>query len=523
MSYRVEQKIKGRIYVYEVECYWDKEKKQPRQKRKYLGPKEKIYNQPKISKKEKYRSSNFISKSYGDIFLIQYLQDELGISALLKKVFQEDYQTMLALSSFMLQENSPSYLFPYWHDEHYLLKIDRLNSQQLSSLYEKLGRCERECWTFLKYWGKHLSPTDGIYYDITSISSYSDQIDWVEWGYNRDKEILPQINIGLTHCLKTSLPLSYHVHPGSIVDVSTLKNTIKRFELFELSNMFYILDRGFCSITNLLAMHQSKMRFIQPLSFRLKKAKALALSHKKTICSAENAMKYQEEILYYAKDKIIFEEITFNAHLFYNEKLSIDYKHHLYKAILELEEMIKDLDSEQARDKFFSDSIPNRYRRYFRQDKKGLILRDQIAIDEDIFFSGVMIFVVDNMKDIQSHAIIEYYRNRDRIEKEINTLKNYIDGKRIRAHHQDTANGRLFIKFLALIIYTKIVNVIKKDSKLKHYSINEIIAELRKLKVNIFSKEQHFLTELSKKQKMIFKAFGVNLENIDQYLINQPT
>jgi hypothetical protein len=33
MSYVIEQKIKGRIYLYQVESYWDKNKKHPRQRR----------------------------------------------------------------------------------------------------------------------------------------------------------------------------------------------------------------------------------------------------------------------------------------------------------------------------------------------------------------------------------------------------------------------------------------------------------------------------------------------------------
>ncbi|MDY6966698.1 MAG: transposase, partial [Halobacteriota archaeon] len=37
MSYIVKQKIRGRLYAYEVESYWDPMKKQARQKRKYLG------------------------------------------------------------------------------------------------------------------------------------------------------------------------------------------------------------------------------------------------------------------------------------------------------------------------------------------------------------------------------------------------------------------------------------------------------------------------------------------------------
>jgi hypothetical protein len=37
MSYTIKQKIGNRIYAYEVGSYCDKKKKQPRQKRKYLG------------------------------------------------------------------------------------------------------------------------------------------------------------------------------------------------------------------------------------------------------------------------------------------------------------------------------------------------------------------------------------------------------------------------------------------------------------------------------------------------------
>ena len=37
MSYMVRQKIRGKTYIYEAFGFWDKEKRQPRQKRKYVG------------------------------------------------------------------------------------------------------------------------------------------------------------------------------------------------------------------------------------------------------------------------------------------------------------------------------------------------------------------------------------------------------------------------------------------------------------------------------------------------------
>ena len=157
MSYVVEQKIKGRIYLYEVESFWDKDKKQARQRRKYLGPKEKVYKKSTPAEKDSNLQANssspssFISKSYGDVFLINYLQEQLKLTDILKNEFGEDYKEILALSAFMLQESSPSYMFPYWHEEHCFEDVKKLNSQNISNIYEYIGRHERERFNFLTH------------------------------------------------------------------------------------------------------------------------------------------------------------------------------------------------------------------------------------------------------------------------------------------------------------------------------------------------------------------------------------
>ncbi len=73
MAYIVEQPIKGNIYLYRVESYWNKEKRQPRQHRIYLGPKEK---KTKLSLR-KIKNANLISKSYGTVFLLNYIAKHL--------------------------------------------------------------------------------------------------------------------------------------------------------------------------------------------------------------------------------------------------------------------------------------------------------------------------------------------------------------------------------------------------------------------------------------------------------------
>ena len=105
MSYIVEQKIKGNIYLYKVSSYWDKDKKQPRQKRIYIGPKNKE-NKSNI----KAKNSDLITKNFGNIFLLKFLTDRLGITEILQAVFPENYFKILALAYYEIMEASAFYL-----------------------------------------------------------------------------------------------------------------------------------------------------------------------------------------------------------------------------------------------------------------------------------------------------------------------------------------------------------------------------------------------------------------------------
>ena len=75
MSYRIEQKVKNHTYVYQVDSYWDKEKKQSRQKRIYLGKKD-----PVTGELEKEKESIYSSLDYGHTALLQALSKKLGIT-----------------------------------------------------------------------------------------------------------------------------------------------------------------------------------------------------------------------------------------------------------------------------------------------------------------------------------------------------------------------------------------------------------------------------------------------------------
>ena len=175
MSYIIEQKIKGKIYLYKVESYWDKEKKQPRQKRVYIGPKDKS-----ASASVKSKPTRLISKNYGNVYLLNEVVKRIGLDSVLKSCYPDLYKEILALTYFEIMESSPSYLFPYWLDEQDIKQVKKLYSPDISELYDTLGRDQESRKNFHQIWIAHLKPSEGIYYDITSISSYSTKIDYIE-------------------------------------------------------------------------------------------------------------------------------------------------------------------------------------------------------------------------------------------------------------------------------------------------------------------------------------------------------
>ena len=508
MSYIIEQKIKGKIYLYKVESYWDKTKQQSRQKRTYIGAKDKS-----ISINVKAISSQLITKNYGNICLLEHISESTGLTKTLRYCFPEEYKDILALSWYEIMEGSPGYLYHYWLEEQNITGVKTLYSSDISGLHENIGRNQKSRAAFTRNWIKELNPVHGIYYDITSFSSYSTKNDFVEWGYNRDNEELPQINMGMVCCQESGLPFFYNIFPGSIVDVSTIKNMLKYLEEYKLQNFILILDRGFFSTANILSIIDSpqEITLLQPLSFSLKKAKELVRQSRKQLKSVETAFKYNEEILHHTTSSIQIKEHEFTAHIFFNEKMELEHRHQFLSALFDLEARLgkQKIDTKSDAQKIINTEIPEKTRQFFCWNSKlKKNVKNEKKINDHLVKFGYFI-IITNEKNFDKLTILDYYRDKDKVEKIFDAVKNEMDGNRLRAHSAYNTDGRLFIKFIALIIYMHITKVMRKNKLFGKYSIQELLKELSKMKISFLNNIEPVKSEISKKQLSIFKAFNI--------------
>jgi transposase len=511
MSYIIEKKSGKSVYLYEVTSYWDPEKKQSRQTRRYLGKKD-------PSTGEVHRPRNHMprqAKDYGNIYLLQEIARQMGVSSILQTVFGEDAAPLLTLALFDISEAAPFYLFPGWAACTYIEPVPALSSGQISEFTHRLGQMDREREEFFQLWTARCRPVPTIVFDITSLSSYSALLSEVEWGYNRDHEHLPQVNLGIVYAEKEQLPLYYQLYPGSIRDVSTLPNIVEYLGLLGLTPTLFVMDRGFYSAANLATMDHSALPFLIPLPRSVKLFRELVSQHHTTLTSLPKSFLFHDEVLGYLQTTATVKNLSLQAHLYFDPMQHQAQTLRFLKPLWAAESTIRSgnfqapAEMRQALKEQCSGAT-----KFFRITKKRsgqiALYRDNQALEQHLMPLGITVFLT-NSPDLERAQLLTLYRQKDFLEKTFETLKHEIDGKRLRAHTADTLMGRVFLKFISLIVYAGITNTMRTHQLFRRYSVRELLYELKKLRLVEMNNGKQVLTECSKRQKEIFKVFQVSV------------
>ncbi|MFZ4618713.1 MAG: IS1634 family transposase, partial [Rectinemataceae bacterium] len=140
---------------------------------------------------------------------------------------------------------------------------------------------------------------------------------------------------------------------------------------------------------------------------------------------------------------------------------------------------------------------------------RSILVRKTEAIDAALGRMGMFVLVTST--DLSSESILDYYREKDGVEKYFDSLKNNLFLKRLRIHSHQTMEGLLFVEFIAMILRSEMKVVLRKSKLPDSLYIPEMLSELRKLKQITFGKKKA-LTEVSRLQKDIFTAFEIQLD-----------
>ena len=94
------------------------------------------------------------------------------------------------------------------------------------------------------------------------------------------------------------IPVMFDIYVGSIVDVTTLKNTIKKIEAYGVEDYTLVMYRGFFSKGNIEEPIHEKIPFIMPATMTLKSVKELRSSAQRDIESPEYLHKFNKKPIF---------------------------------------------------------------------------------------------------------------------------------------------------------------------------------------------------------------------------------
>lgn len=503
------KKVSGKRYVYYVTAAYRNEKGKPTCDRISIGRLDEETGKliPNRNYYEVYLKKpmpvNTGIQDWGVADVAQKVSRKLGVTKLVHKYFPENAEGMLTAAQYMLSEGNVMCYIDEYSETHQTPVKGRMSNEMCSKMFTSLRREDMQL--FFREWMKQKKQTEYVAYDVTSISSYSSNIRDLEWGYNRDKERLPQINMGMYYGEESGLPLYYRVYPGSISDKAHLKYMIADNEFINGKRTRFVMDRGFYSKENLQYLTAGGYRFVIALPGSLKYGRELIGKH------GQEIVNHSEYLLGpglpYGKS-FETEALGFRmrVHLYYDPEKALRESTALYELLEAQENDLKSMEEPPDRklhyDKYF----------YINRSKDGKLgfIRNFKAIDEELRCCGFFLIAETDFKKTTAE-ILEIYRRRDVIEKSFDNLKNELDMKRLRSHSTQTAEGKIFVSFLALIVQAYLLKRLKDYMQKNNLTLHNILLELDKMKTIQYpgSHTPKPLNPLTRRQREIYDLLAI--------------
>jgi len=529
ISYDVVQKIRGKYYLYRVtEAVWDPEKKNSKQKRQYIGPCDEngVLDESRRKRTDdvvKRPEALYWSKNIGQYHLLTHLADDSGLSAALTDAFGNDTgKDILALAIMRIAQPSSLRNIEDSIESTYLrelLDIDSdYSSQRMSEIVQRIGRNED---ARKRYCAAAVKDSGVVIFDTTVLFSSSRLFDMLEYGRKYKKSGLPQVNMGYVHSLDRGMPVFYKLYPGSISDSVTVVNLIKELKGMGSSSQHLVMDRGFYSENNFRTMYTEGYGFTVPIPSGKNLFKSTLSEAIGDLENPENMFRFHGRTEFFADITVgmPFSDIVDRDGAPIGMMRAIVYQNNDRRKdeIDTLAERIDSVEREAAKTEYTKENVSALF------DGRNSDLRQLFDISEDngmislarkrnatsfaMRKCGRLILLTTSADTPE--AVLELYHLRGWVEKDYEMLKDDMDGGLEYVRDAVSAEGVMFIQFIATGLRMYMNAQVSKDNGLRKLGIPSILKKLNLVTVSKIGGTM-MVSEIGKKQRLIYEAFGID-------------
>jgi hypothetical protein len=503
------QLINGREYVYEYRSVWNKAKRRSEQKREYIGRMvggEFVPNKKYLLREGAAGAQAGCGRSFaGATHLFDKAGELLGVAEDLEACFPGMHEEMLSLAYYLaLEPTSPLYRFKRWAASHGHPCGKDIPSQRSSELLAKVtegGRME----FFRRQFARH-GETGHMFYDCTSVSSYSEQLRQAKYGKNKDGDSLAQINLALLFGRGSGLPLYYRKLPGNVTDVMTVRSLLAGIGHIGATKAMLVMDRGFYSAKNMGDMFNGGHKFIIGAKMSLGFVQDTLKGARAGFGRREN---YDSGTGLY----VVSRELKWGhggcpprrlyAHIYRNDQLAADEKARFNRLLDSLEAEIAAGARKACHEKSYA-----KYFEITETPRRGvLVAPKQEAIDAASKNFGFFALLSNSEKD--AVRALQAYRAKDMVEKAFSDLKDRLSMRRTSVSSEENMEGRLFLQYIGLIYLSYVKSAMDKSGLFKNYTMQEVFDELDVIEKYQLPGKKAYYGEITEKQRKLYAALGV--------------
>jgi len=445
---------------------------------------------------------NSTIKEFGLTSLLDELAKNSGLRDALNKSNPKYCDEVFVLAKHLVANGDPFMHCQDWLENVEISEsIEHLSSQKISKILADLSHCEIE--SFYQQWANKRSETEYLALDITSCSSYSQLIEDVEWGYNRDSENLPQVNLCMLMGETSRFPIYQVSYQGSLKDVSTFETTLEKFKVIVGDKEIHaVMDKGFFSVRNINKMLKNNANFViaVPFSSGLAKNQVKQLASEiddfsNNIVIGDDALRAIAQTHKWGKKEVF-------VHTYYNPTKATIKRENLYKKVSKMLDM-----ATEDPQKYESDKSVRKYIQIEKlKDGTYDIKTKADVVEQEYRHTGWLIVISNHIQDTKK--AIRIYRDKDAVEKGFEKIKNSLDLGRLRVHSDSAMQSKMFICFIALVILSHIHFVMIEKDLYGSYTLRQLLRTLAKRRVQVID-DNRIEFPLTKKQRLIYEAFGI--------------
>lgn len=526
-------KRSGITYAYETEYYWDKTKKQSRSKRVCIGKVDPISGKIVPTRGRTKKSETKTLKSspgktgpkpfteskhlyYGATYLLETFSDSIGLTNDLKQCFPDTYKKLLSIAFFLiLEDNNPLYRFEKWNLTHKHPYGRDITSPRSSELFASIT--DDQVMKFLRLQAKRRVEDEYWAYDSSSISSYSETLNQVQWGKNKEDDKLPQINLLLVFGETSGLPFYYRKLAGNIPDSKTVKHLLEDLDILGFGKAKFVMDRGFYSEDNINGLYKAHVKFLVGVKLSLKFIRKhldevyddirMFTNYDESIntygCTVSTEWDYTQERPY--KGDVIRDKRRIYIHYYYSIDRGADDEQAFDKRITNLYSELLEGNLVEEHKKAYAQ---------FFEVKDTPIRGRQVCCKEDEIKAARRYFgyfaLITNEK-MEAFTALHLYRMKDIVEKAFCNIKDRLNMRRLLAKSEKNLDGKIFTEFVALILISHLDHKMKETNLYKSYTMQQLLDKLDVLECFEDENRKLRIGELLNKQTEIYETLGVTL------------